>query len=240
MTFSPLTDVLSTLVITAHPDDVDFGLAGSVAKWIHSGTEVAYCIVTDGDAGGFDPGIQRADIPSIRRAEQRAAAEIVGVSDVEFLGYHDGSLAVSMDLRRDLSAMIRRYRPERVVLQSPTRNYMRIGASHPDHMAAGEAALEAVYPDARNPFAHLELAERGLEAHIVSDVAMMAYPEPTHYVDVTDTVDLKIAALMAHKSQLPDPARTEEWVRAMLFASGEAAGLQESRSAELFFWFATA
>ncbi|MHB8189321.1 MAG: PIG-L deacetylase family protein [Ferrimicrobium sp.] len=235
MSLSLLPAAASVLVISAHPDDVDFGLAGSVAAWRNEGTEVAYCVVTDGDAGGFDPAIPRNEIPGIRREEQRAAARAVGVATVEFLGYHDGSLTVTQQLRRDLSAVIRRYRPERVVLQSPVRNFARIGASHPDHLAAGEAALQAVYPDARNPFAFPELAADGLEAHVVSDVAVVAYPEPTHYVDVTMTIDAKIAAIMSHKSQLPDPSRTEEMVRTWLRAAAEQAGLGQECFAELFF-----
>lgn len=230
----------SILVITAHPDDVDFGIAGSIAKWREEGAEIAYCIVTDGDAGGFDPSIPRSEIPAMRRREQVAAAKVVGVETVEFLGYHDGSLAVSMGLRRDLTAMIRRYRPVRVVAQSPVRNFMRIGASHPDHLAAGEAALCAVYPDSRNPFAFPELlAEEGLEEHTVAEVALMAYPEPTHYVDVTATFDKKIEAILQHESQLPDPSRLRETVAGWLSAGARAVGLPEGSLAELFFSFAT-
>jgi LmbE family N-acetylglucosaminyl deacetylase len=234
-----LSGAPSILVITAHPDDVDFGIAGSIARWRADGTEVAYCIVTDGDAGGFDPSIPRSEIPGMRRREQVAAAKVVGVDAVEFLGYHDGSLEVSMGLRRDLSAMIRRYRPVRVVAQSPVRNFLRIGSSHPDHLAAGEAALRAVYPDSRNPFAFPELMDSGLEAHTVEEVALMAYPEPTHYVDVTDTFDRKIDAILQHESQLPDPSRTREMVRGWLAAGAAAAGLPEGHLAELFFSFRT-
>ena len=133
---------------------------GTIATWTRAGVEVTYCIVTDGDAGGFDPLVPRSEIPGIRRAEQRAAAAVVGVSDVRFLGYVDGELAVSHDLRRDISRVIRQVRPQRMLVQSPERNWKRIQASHPDHLAAGEAAIQAVYPDARNPFAHPALAVR--------------------------------------------------------------------------------
>src|SRR5437870_2619747 len=112
-------EVERILVVTAHPDDVDFGAAGTVATWTDKGIEVAYCIVTDGDAGGFDPGVPRSDIPAIRRAEQEAAAKQVGVDDVTFLGYPDGRLEVSIELRRDIARVIRRVRPQRVVTQSP-------------------------------------------------------------------------------------------------------------------------
>src|SRR5262245_8675844 len=161
------------LVITAHPDDVDFGAAGAVAVWTSKGIEVTYCIVTDGDAGGFDPSVPRDRIGGIRQAEQRAAADAVGVTDVRFLGYPDGRVEFSLELRRDLSRVIRQVRPQRVVTQAPERNYERIYASHPDHLATGEAALCAVYPDARNPYAHPELADDGYEAWTVPEVWIM-------------------------------------------------------------------
>ena len=121
------------LVVVAHPDDVDFGCAGTVAAWTKEGVEVCYCVVTDGDAGGFDPDVPREEIPDIRRREQRAAAGVVGVQDVTFLGYPDGRLYVTHELRRDLTRVVRRVRPDRVVLQSPERNWQRIYPSHPDH-----------------------------------------------------------------------------------------------------------
>ena len=156
------------LVVVAHPDDVDFGAGGTIASWTESGIAVTYCICTDGDAGGFDPDVPRDQIGAIRQAEQRAAAKEVGVEDVVFLGYPDGQLTASFDLRRDISRVIRQVRPQRLLMQSPEINWERIGASHPDHRAAGEAALCAVYPDARNPFTHLELAAEGLDAWKVS------------------------------------------------------------------------
>src|SRR2546429_266790 len=135
------------LVITAHPDDVDFGAAGSVAVWTDQGIAVSYCIVTDGEAGGSDSSLARSDMAALRRAEQTAAAECVGVSDLHFLGHPDGRVQATIALRRDISRTIRQVRPQRVVCQSPERNFQRIYASHPDHLAAGEAALCAVYPD---------------------------------------------------------------------------------------------
>ena len=146
------------LIVTAHPDDVDFGSAGSVATWTDKGIDVAYCICTSGDAGGFDD-TPRHEMGPLREAEQRAAAAAVGVTDVRFLGYPDGRLTPSLDLRRDISRVIRQVRPQRVLTSSPERFWDRIGASHPDHMTVGEATLRAVYPDARNPFAHPELLD---------------------------------------------------------------------------------
>lgn len=227
-------DVSRILVITAHPDDVDFGAAGSVAAWTAAGSEVAYCIVTDGDAGGFDPAIDRTEIPGIRRAEQTAAAKAVGVSDLTFLGYPDGRLEVSIDLRRDISRVIRRFRPHRVVCQSPRRSFERIYANHPDHLAAGEAALCAVYPDARNPFAHTELAEEGWEPWSVNEVWIMAMQDGDTFVDVTDHFDAKIAALLCHESQLTDPAGLPHRLREWAAATAARADLAQGRMAEAF------
>jgi LmbE family N-acetylglucosaminyl deacetylase len=222
------------LVVTAHPDDVDFGAAGSVATWTGAGIEVAYCIITDGDAGGFDPAVPRTEIPRIRRAEQTVAAAEVGVTDLEFLGYPDGRLEVTMELRRDISRVIRRVRPQRVLCQSPERNWDRLFASHPDHLAAGEATVCAVYPDSRNPFAFPELLADGFDPWAVSELWVMAQNVPTRFVDITEAVDRKIAALRAHVSQHTDPDGVEAMVRAWLVASGAAAGLAEGRSAEGF------
>jgi LmbE family N-acetylglucosaminyl deacetylase len=223
------------LVITAHPDDVDFGAAGSVASWTSEGDSVAYCVVTDGDAGGFDRTVPRERIPAIRRAEQTAAAAVVGVTDLFFLGYPDGRLEVSLDLRRDLARVIRQVRPDRVVCQSPERMWERIFASHPDHLAAGEAALSAVYPDARNPFAFPELLAEGLDAHTVPEVWLMASPRPDTYVDVTATFDKKLAALRAHASQETDAdGGLEDRLREWLGANAARAGWPEGSLAESF------
>ena len=234
-------EVERVLVITAHPDDVDFGVAGTVAGFVDAGIAVTYCVITDGDAGGFDPDVPRSQIPAIRRAEQVAAARAVGVEDVRFLGYRDGELTVTHELRRDLSRVIRQVRPQRVLLQSPERNWGRIQASHPDHLAAGEAAIQAIYPDARNPFAHPGLlADEGLQEWTVSEAWVFATPTPDHWVDVTDRLERKLAAIVAHASQLPDPAEVETRVREWTAAAAQAAGLGEGRYAEAFMVVSTA
>ncbi len=236
MSTAPVEEVPArALVVTAHPDDVDFGAAGTVASWIAQGTEVTYCIVTDGDAGGFDPNVPRSEIPRIRRAEQVAAGKVLGVSDVRFLGYRDGELEVSQGLRRDISRVIRQVRPERMLIQSPERNWARIPASHPDHMAAGEGAIFAIYPDARNPFAHPALlADEGLDAWTVHDVWVMGAPAPNHIVDVTDQVELKLAALRAHESQTAHMEDLDERIRSWMTMAAELGGLPEGRLAEAF------
>ncbi len=229
------------LIVSAHPDDVDFGVAGSVATWTDAGIDVTYAIVTDGSAGGSDRSIPRAEMVEIRKAEQTAAAKTVGVTDVVFLGYPDGRLAPTLDLRRDLSRVIRQRRPQRVVAQSPDRVYSRIYASHPDHLAAGEAALCAVYPDARNPFAHPELLDdEGLEPWAVSEVWIMANETPDQFVDITDAFDRKLEALRCHVSQLPDPDRVDPLLRDWASANAERAGFPRGRLAEGFFRVATA
>lgn len=222
------------LVVTAHPDDVDFGAAGSVATWTDQGVVVTYCVATDGDAGGFDPAVPRADVPAIRRAEQTAAAAVVGVRDVRFLGYPDGRLQPTLELRRDIARVIRQVRPQRVVGASPVRDFQRIHASHPDHLAAGEAALAAVYPDARNPFAFPELLAEGHEPWTVDEVWLMATPTPDVFVDVTDALDRKVQALLCHHSQMTDPAALAERIRAWGAMVAAKGNLGEGRLAEAF------
>jgi LmbE family N-acetylglucosaminyl deacetylase len=235
------SEVQRILAVLAHPDDADFGAGGTIARWTDEGIEVTYCLVTDGDAGGFDRSVARADIPVIRRTEQRNAAKAVGVEDVRFLGYPDGRLELALDLRRDISRVIRQVRPQRVLTQSPERNWARIQASHPDHLTTGEAALRAIYPDSRNPFAFPELlADEGLEPWEVAEVWVMAHPAPNHHVDVTDTFDRKIAALRAHVSQTAHMDDLEIWLRERLGQIATEAGLPAGHLAEAFAVYSTA
>jgi LmbE family N-acetylglucosaminyl deacetylase len=227
-------EVNRILVVTAHPDDVDFGAAGTIATWTDAGIEVVYCVVTDGSAGGSDPSVSRTEMVALRQAEQIAAAKCVGVTDVRFLGYPDGRVEESIALRLDLTRVIRQVRPDRLVSQSPERNYFRLGISHPDHRAVGSATLDAVYPDARNPFAFPELADEGLEAWTVSEVWISGSPAPTHFVDVTDTFSRKVAALRAHESQTGQMDNLEELLRGWLSRSAAMGGLAEGRLAEAF------
>jgi LmbE family N-acetylglucosaminyl deacetylase len=227
------------LVVTAHPDDVDFGAAGSVAVWTEVGVEVAYCIVTDGDAGGSDRSVSRADMAAIRRSEQLEAAKAVGVSEVTYLGFADGRLVADLELRRSISRVIRQFRPDRVVAQSPERNWSRIYASHPDHLAAGEAAICAVYPDARNPFAFPDLLDEGLEPHTVAEMWIMTTDRADRVVDATDTFDLKLNALRSHRSQVGDGAHLENLLRTWMSGTALAAGMPEGRLAEAFHVVAT-
>jgi LmbE family N-acetylglucosaminyl deacetylase len=228
-----LTGVERVLVVAAHPDDVDFGFAGSVAQFTDAGIEVTYCIVTDGDAGGAETGLPREEMAPRRREEQTAAAAVVGVHDLRFLGYPDGRVQPTLDLRRDISRVIRAVRPHRVMGPSPERNWERIYAAHPDHLAVGEATICAVYPDARNRWAHPELEAEGLEPWAVEETWIGGgVAAVTHYVDITTSIDRKIDALLSHKSQLPDPVATGEMVRAWTTMIAAAAELPDGRYAE--------
>jgi len=223
------------LVVSAHPDDVDFGAAGSIATWTGQGIQVSYCICTDGDAGGSDESVSRAEMARLRRVEQTAAAATVGVTDLHWLAHPDGRLTATLELRRDISRVIRQVRPQRVLIQSPERNYIRIFASHPDHLAAGEAGLCAVYPDSRNPFAHPELLERErLEPWTVREVWIMAHPEADTPVDITEVFDRKVAALRCHESQIGQRDDLEGMLRTWAAANAEQRGLPSGRLAEVF------
>jgi LmbE family N-acetylglucosaminyl deacetylase len=230
-------EISRALVITAHPDDVDFGAAGTVANLTDRGVEVTYCLVTDGDAGGFDQTIPRPEMALMRREEQTRAAKEVGVENLMFLGFGDGRVQADLTLRAALSRAIRIARPDVVITQSPHLDLTRIYGSHPDHVATGQAAIAAVYPDARNPFAHPELLHEGLEPWAVPEVWVMTFngdPALTHVEDVTDNVDRKIRALLSHQTQHVDPARTEQVVRTWMVATGQRFALPEGRSAEAF------
>jgi LmbE family N-acetylglucosaminyl deacetylase len=227
-------EIERALVVVAHPDDVDFGSAGTVAALTDAGVEVTYCLVTDGDAGGTDRAMARHDMAMLRRVEQTEAAKHVGVTDLVFLGHSDGRVQATLQLRADISTVIRRVRPRVVITQSPMRNLDRIYASHPDHLAVGEATLCAVYPDARNPFAFPELFQEALEPWAVDEVWIAGGGDATHPVDVTDAVERKIAALMSHVSQHVDPHAIEAMVREWMMSNAKKFGLPDGTSAEAF------
>lgn len=214
------------LVIVAHPDDIDFGTAGTVATLTDHGVEVVYGLVTSGQAG--EPAeLSPTDLAALREAEQGAAAAIVGVTELHWLGFPDGAVVADLELRKAVSRLIRVVKPDLVITQTPERNFERIYAAHPDHLATGEAVVSAVYPDARNAKSFPELLDEGHEPHSVPRVWLMAGSAGTTnlHVNITANLDRKIAALMAHDSQNGPradmlPAMIREWAA----TSGEASG----------------
>lgn len=229
------SEIKRVLVISAHPDDSDFGASGTIAQWVKKGIEVAYVFCTNGDQGGEESGFTKEQMPAIRQREQRAAGAAIGVSDITFLNYIDGNLEATLGLRKDLVRQIRISQPDRMVCQSPERNWDRIGASHPDHLAAGEAAIQAVYPDARNPFAFTDLLEKeGLQPWRVKEIWVSSFANPDHFVDITETFDLKIKALQAHASQTAHNENLETMVREWGERNAAAAGFAQGRIAEAF------
>ena len=228
------------LVVVAHPDDAEFGCAGTAALWVQQGWTVYFVITTDASGGGADdatdvgPAARRA-ISDRRKAEQRAAAAILGVSDVVFLDRPDGRLEPTLDFRRDIVRLIRKYRPQRLVCQSPVRIWeptYSLGRHHPDHLATGEATIAACYPAAQNAWDFPELLEEGLLPHKVKELYVVGGPQPNHPVDISATIDLKIEALRAHESQLGAHfAELEPRIREWATKTGEPHGLAH---AEMF------
>ncbi len=193
------------LVIQAHPDDIEFTSAGTIARWTLEGAEVHYCSITSGDKGSSNPAVTGVDLAAMREREQRAACEVLGVASVLFLGYLDATLVADLNLRRELTRVIRRVKPDVLVAQDPTMRYSGQGyINHPDHVAAGEASLAAVFPSARDRMTFPELLHEGLEPHKVSEIYLFGGLTPDIWVDITETIDTKIASLMAHESQVRD------------------------------------
>jgi LmbE family N-acetylglucosaminyl deacetylase len=202
------------LFIVAHPDDPDFGAGGTTARWTANGARVTYVIVTDGSKGSSDPELHGTALARIRQAEQQAAAQVLGVSKVVFLGYPDGGVYNTPELRRDLVRQIRLYRPDVVVTHDPTsRFFENAWINHPDHRAVGDTALDAIFPLARDRLNFPEQEQAGLTPHRVLDVLLAGSNEPNEWVDISETLDLKIAALREHRSQIGDPEALTERVR---------------------------
>ncbi len=221
------------LVVVAHPDDIDFGSAGTIATLTSHGVDVAYCLVTSGDAGGDGSTLSKAERAALREAEQTAAAAEVGVTKLTFLRWPDGQVEPTLDLRREISRVIRIQKPDLVITQSPERNWERIYASHPDHLAAGEATMRAVYPDARNPHAFPELLAEGYLPHTVG-VVWLSSQQPTMVVDITKRFGQKLTALTKHESQVGDREDLEPMLKAWARTTAKNAGLAKGRLAEGF------
>ncbi len=198
------------MVVIAHADDAEFGCSGTVAKLCAAGWEMVYVMCTDGSKGSSDPNMTQEKLARIRRKEQVNAGKTLGLKDVVFLGYEDSMLVPTLELRKDIAREIRRYKPDVVITMYPMRNLDGgWGVGHPDHMAAGEAALQAVFPAARDHMTFPDLLEAGFEPHKVAEVWIMGHPDPDLYIDVTEHMDTSVGALMQHKSQMH--GRDEAW-----------------------------
>jgi LmbE family N-acetylglucosaminyl deacetylase len=222
----------SALVIFAHPDDAEFMCGGTVAAWAKEGTDVHYCVVTDGSAGSNEPGVTREQMVPIREREQRAAAEVLGVAGLSFLGFMDGGLEVDLETRKAVTRVVRRVRPEVIVAPDPSRLWSGRGyINHWDHRQAGTLALCAVMPDAPSRPQFPELLEEGLEPFEVPNLWLSAEETDT-YVDITKTIDLKLEALRAHVSQGVEDAET--WVRERAREFGQQAGVEYAEAFRAF------
>jgi LmbE family N-acetylglucosaminyl deacetylase len=203
------------LVILAHPDDPEFFCGGTIAKWTSQGHRVSYCLLTCGDKGASDPSIDPQELCKTRHKEQRAAAAVLGVEKVTFLDYPDGHLFPDINLRRDITREIRKEKPDIVVTCDPELLYARKNyVNHPDHRAAGQAVLDAIFPAAGNPLYFPELISvEGLEPHSLDEVWVSLAREPDLMVDITDVWKIKLNALLEHKSQIGEPQAFKEKMR---------------------------
>jgi LmbE family N-acetylglucosaminyl deacetylase len=211
----------SAMVVVAHPDDAEFTMAGTVAAWTRAGCHVTYVVCTDGNAGSHEPGMTRERLAKIRRTEQRAACKVLGVDSVVFLGYDDGELQPTMDLRRDLVRVIRQYKPEVVITGDPTALFSGdYYINHPDHRAAAQGAIDAVAPASEMPLLWPELGP----PHRVSQVYIYGNDQANVWIDLTDTIEQKIAALKQHASQMGD-WDPSDMVRQWNWETGQEKGL---------------
>jgi LmbE family N-acetylglucosaminyl deacetylase len=222
-----MSDGVYMMVVTPHPDDAEFGVAGTVKKLTHEGKKVVYVVCTNGDKGTDDINMKPEELAGIREQEQLAAADVLGVSEVKFLRYPDQGLEDTDEFRKELVRWIRYYRPEIVVTADPYRKYMW----HRDHRITGQVVLDAVFPYARDHLAYPELLDEGLKPHKVKEVWCWASDDINFRSDITDTFDVKLAALGCHKSQVNDippemRERMKEWAR--MNAEGEKFELAEA------------
>lgn len=215
------------LVVVAHPDDIDFGIAGTAATLTAAGTHVAYRIATSGEAGGPDD-MDRAELKTLRETEQRAAGAEVGVTDIEFLGMPDGHLEYNVALRKEVSRAIRSVKPDVLISQSPQRRWDSVFASHPDHLAVGQATIAAAYPDSRNPHFCPELLDEGYEPHTVPEIWVGGVAPADVFIDISASFDAKVRALSCHSSQIGfiDDVDTllREWATTIAATNGFAEG----------------
>ena len=231
-----MTEQADILVITPHPDDAEFGVAGTVARWTKQGKQVVYAVCTNGNKGTSDPNIKPEQLAEIRQGEQRAAAGVLGVREVVFLGNPDQGLEDTPEFRKQIVRTIRLYRPETVVTADPYRRYIW----HRDHRIAGQVTLDAVFPYARDHLAYPELLEEDLQPHKVKEMLFWASENINYLSDITDTFELKLAALRCHESQVSSMKvlDLEDWLRQRCsdLAEGEDFDLAEAFHREEIIW----
>ncbi|MGQ9681061.1 MAG: PIG-L deacetylase family protein [Anaerolineae bacterium] len=204
----------SAMVIVAHPDDPEFFCGGTIARWAQAGTEMAYLICTRGDKGSNDPNMTPERLAVIREAEQRAAAEVLGVRKVLFLDCKDGELEPTLALRRAIVREVRRLRPQVVITPDPTARFIRgVYPNHADHRIVGDVVLDALFPAAGTRLYFPELLAEGLEPHVVDEAYLTLTCEPDTWFDTTEFIDRRLAALRCHATQINDPEALEKRVR---------------------------
>jgi len=206
-----MAEFVDAMIIAPHPDDAEFGAAGTAARWAREGRAVALVICTNGDKGTEDRSLSPAELAAIREEEQRSAAKILGIQTMVFLGFPDQGLEDSTEFRKSIVRQIRTYRPKTVATSDPYRRYV----GHRDHRMTGQVVLDAVYPYARDHLAYPDLFKEGLEPHKVEELLFWSSEEINFYSDITDTFDLKMQALRCHRSQFKEDrfAQMEEWLR---------------------------
>jgi LmbE family N-acetylglucosaminyl deacetylase len=220
-------DIQRAMVVYAHPDDSEFGFAGTVAKWAKAGVEVTYCMVTNGASGSDDPDMTRERLREIRYAEQQAAAKILGVKSCVFLGYEDGYLYPTLDVRKDVARQVRIHRPDVLFAMDPTMRVQEDYVNHPDHIAASEVALRTINPDASTRMMFPDLwKDEHLEPHKPKALFLMSFDPSATVIDISDVLEIKIEALLTHASQLWPGAdeMVRDWARRIGKVAGYKAG----------------
>lgn len=220
------------LVVAAHPDDPEFAFGGTVAKWVREGARAIYVICTKGNRGSSDPEMSPEKLAFIRQKEQKAAAKIIGVAGVIFLDHNDGELMADLSFKEELVRLIRKLKPDIVLTHDPSYFYFKTRGfiNHTDHRACGEAVLDAVYPLARDLLSFPHHNEEGLTPHRVTEIYLTNFEDPDFFVDVTETVEIKIKAILAHKSQVEHRENLPQMIKKWLAENGKIGGFKFAES----------
>ena len=229
-----ITEQAHIIVFTPHPDDAESRMAGTVARWVREGKNIVYVVCTNGDKGTNDPNMKPEELARIREREQLAAAKLLGVREVVFLRYPDQGLEDTPEFRKEIVRLIRMYKPDTVVTVDPYRGYL----DHRDHRITARVTLDAIFPYASAPHSYHDLLEQGLQPHRVKEILFCGTGDPNYYINVTDTIDIKVAALRCHKSQVGDRPELEERMRqrARMTAEGQDYELAEAFHKEEIRW----